>query len=100
MRSRHGDRLGVNGPAVAWWHSLVGYTKNRNEGREGPFRQLLPSLRSLSNGSDGLANSGRRRVGLRLAPDSDSDALQAGSDHWRKRDRHRPATFRLTFLWA
>lgn len=92
-----GDRLGVNEQTVAWWHNLVGYTKNRNEGREGPFRQLLPSLRSLSNGSDGLAEWADLRVGLRLAPDSDSDALQADLTELAQHATAAPATFRLTF---
>jgi LysW-gamma-L-lysine carboxypeptidase len=92
-----GDRLGVNEQAVAWWQSVIGYTKAYNEGRAGPFRQLLPSLRSMGNSSDGLHEWAELRVGLRLPPASDIEALQADLSALAQRSSQPPATWHLTF---
>lgn len=72
-----GDRSGVNEQAVAWWNRLLDYTQAYNLARAGAFRQLLPSLRSLRSGSDGLVEWAELRVGLRLPPDLPRDALEA-----------------------
>lgn len=64
-----GDRLGVNEQAVAWWNRVVAYAQTTNTTRPGPFQQLLPSLRSLHSGSDGLVEWAELRVGLRLPAD-------------------------------
>jgi LysW-gamma-L-lysine carboxypeptidase len=61
-----GDRSGVNEQAVAWWTGVVDQTQAFNAGRAGPFQQLLPSLRGLHSGSDGLVEWAELRVGLRL----------------------------------
>ncbi|MGB3218843.1 MAG: [LysW]-lysine hydrolase [Anaerolineae bacterium] len=71
-----GNRLGVNEQAVHWWQGVIGYTKNYNQEREGPFRQLLPSLRSMASGSDGLSEWADLRVGLRLPPETDIPGLE------------------------
>lgn len=92
-----GDRLGVNEQAVAWWHSIIGYTKNANQAEVGPFRQLLPSLRSMGNGSDGLREWADLRVGLRLPPTSDIEAVQADLSALAQGNSQPPAAWRLTF---
>lgn len=71
-----GNRLGVNEQAVDWWQRVIGYTKDCNQDREGPFRQLLPSLRSMASGADGLREWADLRVGLRLPPETDIPSLQ------------------------
>ncbi|MGB4804330.1 MAG: M20/M25/M40 family metallo-hydrolase, partial [Anaerolineae bacterium] len=92
-----GNRLGVNEQAAHWWQSVIGYTKNYNREREGPFRQLLPSLRSMASGSDGLSEWADLRVGLRLPPDSDSASLQAALTELAQEVTTAPAAFTLTF---
>ncbi len=73
-----GDRLGVNEQAVAWWNEVVRYAQDSNTTRTGPFRQLLPSLRSLRSGSDGLVEWAEIHVGLRLPLDLAQATLEAG----------------------
>ena len=92
-----GDRLGVNEQAVAWWQSVIDYTKTYNEGVEGPFRQLLPSLRSLASGADGLREWADLRVGLRLPPACDLAALQADLTALAQQVNAAQASFTLTF---
>jgi len=92
-----GDRLGVNEQAAAWWQSVIGYTKTRNGGIEGPFRQLLPSLRSLASGSDGLHEWADLRVGLRLPLACDIPTLQADLRTLAQQVSAAPASFMLTF---
>lgn len=64
-----GDRLGVNEQAVACWNAVVDYAQTANTQRSGPFQQLLPSLRGLNSGTDGLVEWAELRVGLRLPTD-------------------------------
>lgn len=63
-----GDRLGVNEQAVSWWNRIVDYAQITNTHHAGPFQRLLPGLRSLHSGSDGLVEWAELRVGLRLPP--------------------------------
>lgn len=92
-----GNRLGVNEQAVAWWQSIIGYTKVHNENAEGPFRQLLPSLRSMASGSDGLREWADLRVGLRLPPACDIPRLQDDLDARARQVNAAPAALTLTF---
>ena len=63
-----GERSGVNEQAVAWWNGVMDTARAVNAAHAGPFQQLLPSLRSLQSGSDGLVEWAELRVGLRLPP--------------------------------
>lgn len=71
-----GDRRGVNEQAVAWWQGVIDYANRRDAGQESPFWRLLPSLRSMASGSDGLREWADLRVGLRLPPACAHAALQ------------------------
>ncbi len=90
-----GDRLGVNEQAVAWWQQVIGYAKIKSEEQAGPFRQLLPSLRSMASGADGLREWADLRVGLRLPPGCGIDALQTDLSALAQQVTTAPATWRL-----
>jgi LysW-gamma-L-lysine carboxypeptidase len=61
--------------AVAFWNAAASYCAKQNSGRARLFDQLLPSLRAISSGSDGLADWAALTLGVRLPPDVDPDEL-------------------------
>lgn len=61
--------------AVAYWNAVHTYCIEHNAGRTSLFEQLLPSLRAIGSGSDGLADWAELTIGIRLPPDLDPDAL-------------------------
>ena len=61
--------------AVAWWQAIRQYAGQFNAGRPRLFDQLMPSLRHICTGSDGLTNDVQAKVGLRLPPGFDVDAF-------------------------
>ncbi len=71
-----GEDSSVAGEAIGWWNALVAHIAGLNAGRERLFDQVLPNLSDMSTGSDGLTNTARLSVGLRLPPDFDADALE------------------------
>ncbi len=77
-----GPSTGVAEKAVAWWNAIDGYARQFNQGRPRRFEQLLPSLRQISTGSNGLTNHVAAKVGLRLPPDFDQDAFEAQACAW------------------
>ena len=52
-----------------------------NEGKTQLFEQLLPSLRAITSGSDGLTDWAKLTIGIRLPPDVDPDALADALAH-------------------
>lgn len=77
-----GPKTGVAEKAVAWWNAIDEDARQFNQGRQRRFDQLLPSLRHISTGSDGLTNHVTAKVGLRLPPDYDVDAFEAKARAW------------------
>lgn len=75
-----GHGAGPIGPvaerAVAFWNAIEARAASFNVGRERLFDRLLPTLQEIRTASDGLHESVRARIGLRLPPDFDVDALQ------------------------
>jgi LysW-gamma-L-lysine carboxypeptidase len=60
---------------VAFWHAVEDYCQTVNAERERLFDQLIPSLRRVSSGSDGITEWVEATVGLRLPPGIDPAAL-------------------------
>ncbi|MFW6183693.1 MAG: [LysW]-lysine hydrolase [Chloroflexota bacterium] len=70
-----GPQTGVAERGIDWWNALLAQAETYNQGRERLFDRLLPSLREINTGSDGLSNNVRIRVGLRLPPAFDADSF-------------------------
>jgi LysW-gamma-L-lysine carboxypeptidase len=77
MAHSAGREAAVAERAVAFWNALAGYCTARNHGKALLFDQLLPSLRAIHSGSDGLSDWAELTIGIRLPPDADPDALAA-----------------------
>ena len=80
MAHSAGREVAVAERAVAFWNATQGYCAARNDGKTLLFDQLIPSLRAISSGSDGLADWAELTIGLRLPPDLDPGALAAEMD--------------------
>ncbi len=61
--------------AVGFWNAVAAHCAAHNEGKTQLFEQLLPSLRAIASGSDGLADWATLTIGIRLPPAVDPDAL-------------------------
>jgi LysW-gamma-L-lysine carboxypeptidase len=77
-----GPQTGVAEQAVEWWNHLLAFLQIYNEGRKGLFNQILPSLREIHTGSDGINNTIEARIGLRLPPGFDRSAFQQEVESW------------------
>jgi [amino group carrier protein]-lysine/ornithine hydrolase len=71
-----GPEIGVGETAVAFWNAVQQYTDSFNEGRR-LFGQILPSIRHIQTGSDGLTNRADLKLGFRLPPDFDRTGFEA-----------------------
>ncbi|MBP1467021.1 [LysW]-lysine hydrolase [Candidatus Chloroploca sp. M-50] len=60
---------------VAFWRELEAYCATVNVGRDRLFEQLLPSLRHVASGGDGMSDWCEATIGLRLPEGVDPDAL-------------------------
>jgi LysW-gamma-L-lysine carboxypeptidase len=63
--------------AVAFWSAVQAHCAAHNQGKALLFDQLLPSLRAIQSGSDGLTDWAELTIGLRLPPEVRPDALAA-----------------------
>jgi len=61
--------------AVGFWNAVAAHCAAYNAGKTQLFEQLLPSLRAISSGSDGLNDWAALTIGIRLPPGVDPDAL-------------------------
>jgi LysW-gamma-L-lysine carboxypeptidase len=82
MSHTAGPILGVAEQAVDWWNRLQAYIETYNAGRKGLFNQILPSLREIHTGSDGIYNTVEAKIGLRLPPDFNLDSFQEEAQKW------------------
>ncbi len=71
-----GSQRSVAEKGIDWWNDLSSLIDEFNQGRERVFDQLLPSLRHVQTGSDGLRNQIDMKVGVRLPPDFDIEWLK------------------------
>lgn len=68
MAHSAGREQAVAERAVTFWNAVQAHCSAFNEGQERLFDQLLPSLRSIQSGSDGLTDWASLTVGVRLPP--------------------------------
>jgi LysW-gamma-L-lysine carboxypeptidase len=61
--------------AVAFWNAVQAHCAAHNQGKQRLFDQLLPSLRTIHSGSDGITDWAELTIGVRLPPDIDPDLL-------------------------
>ncbi len=76
MAHSAGRAVAVAERAVGYWHALAARCAAHNEGQSQLFEQLLPSLRAITSGSDGLTDWAELTIGIRLPPGVDPDALE------------------------
>jgi LysW-gamma-L-lysine carboxypeptidase len=75
MAHSAGREVAVAERAVGFWNCVAAHCAAYNRGKAQLFEQLLPSLRAISSGSDGLADWAELTIGVRLTLDADPDAL-------------------------
>ena len=77
MAHSAGRALAVAERAVAFWNAVQAHCAARNQGKALLFDQLLPSLRAIQSGSDGLTDWAELTIGLRLPPEVQPNKLAA-----------------------
>jgi [amino group carrier protein]-lysine/ornithine hydrolase len=77
MAHSAGRTVAVAERAVAFWNALQAHCAAHNQGKALLFDQLLPSLRAIQSGSDGLTDWAELTIGLRLPPEVQPDELAA-----------------------
>jgi len=77
MAHSAGRTIAVAERAVAFWNAVQAHCAAHNQGKALLFDQLLPSLRAIQSGSDGLTDWAELTIGLRLPPEVQPDALAA-----------------------
>jgi [amino group carrier protein]-lysine/ornithine hydrolase len=70
-----GPEVGVGETAVAFWNAVQHYIETQNGDRR-LFDQILPSIRHIQTGSDGLTNRADLKLGFRLPPDFDKGGFE------------------------
>lgn len=68
MAHTAGREIAVAERAVAFWNAVAAFCAEHNAGKTRLFDQIIPSIRSIGSGSDGLADWAELAVGLRLPP--------------------------------
>jgi LysW-gamma-L-lysine carboxypeptidase len=69
MAHSAGPEPAVAERAVACWNQISALCSSFNHDRQRLFDQLLPSLRAIHSGSDGLTDWAELTIGVRLPPD-------------------------------
>lgn len=77
MAHTAGREVAVAERAVAFWNAAAAYCAERNAGKQRLFDQIIPSIRMIQSGGDGLTDWAELMVGLRLPPGVHPDALGA-----------------------
>ena len=75
MAHSAGRDLAVAEHAVGFWNAVAAHCAAHNTGKTQLFEQLLPSLRAIASGSDGLTDWAALTIGIRLPLDIDPDGL-------------------------
>jgi len=75
MAHSAGREVAVAERAVGFWNAVTARCAAHNQNKSQLFEQLLPSLRAISSGSDGLTDWAELTIGIRLPPDLEPDAL-------------------------
>lgn len=98
--SRGSQHTAAPGPSVSetalrLWDHIRAHAAGFNEGKEKAFDQILPSLRRVNSGDDGLKETCSLAIGLRLPLDwSPQDAERLVRDWSQNSDEHIPAGVR------
>jgi LysW-gamma-L-lysine carboxypeptidase len=82
MSHTAGQESGAAEAGIAWYNQLAAYINEFNADKSRLFNQLLPSIRDIHTGSDGLTNTIHIKVGVRLPPDFDIDAFETAVLTW------------------
>lgn len=77
MAHSAGREAAVTERAVAFWNDVAALCASFNASRQRLFDQLLPSLRAINSGSDGLTDWASVVVGIRLPEDMPPPELAA-----------------------
>ncbi len=75
MSHSAGKDVGVAERAVGFWNAVADYCATANAGTTRLFDQLLPSLRTMHTGSDGITDWAALTIGIRLPPGVEPDTL-------------------------
>ncbi len=68
--------------AVGFWNRVQNYAAEFNQDKKGRFYQLAPALRRINTSGDGLYDTVRMSIVVRLPPDFDSEAFKAQLENW------------------
>lgn len=77
MAHSAGREAAVAEHAVAFWNATRSLCEAYNAGKDRLFDQLLPSLRAINSGSDGITDWAELTIGIRLPLDVDPEQLAA-----------------------
>ncbi len=87
MAHSAGKEIAAPERAVAFWNAVQAHCAAHNIGKTALFDQLLPSLRAIHSGSDGLIDWAELTIGIRLpldiAPDDLAGTLAPAADGGR-----------------
>jgi LysW-gamma-L-lysine carboxypeptidase len=82
MAHTAGREIAVAERAIGFWNAVVGHCAQHNAGKARLFDQVIPSIRSIQSGSDGLTDWAELTIGLRLPPEvSPGDLVAALAEH-------------------
>jgi [amino group carrier protein]-lysine/ornithine hydrolase len=82
MSHTAGKDSGAAEAGIAWYNQLIRYIETFNSQNPRLFDQLLPSIRGIHTGSDGLSNTIHIKMGVRLPPEFDVDAFETEVKAW------------------
>ena len=71
-----GPETSVCEDAFAFWHKVAAHAATFNADRRRMFDQLMPSLRTMHSDDDGFVQTASLKLGFRLPPGIDIDALE------------------------
>lgn len=77
MSHTAGQNSGAAETGIAWTNALLHTIEVFNYDKPRLFDRLLPSIRDIHTGSDGLTNTIHVKVGIRLPPDFDIDTFES-----------------------
>lgn len=82
MSHTAGQDEGAAEAGIAWLNRVQAYVAAFGNGRERLFDQILPSIRHIHTGSNGLTNTIDIQLGMRLPPDFAINAFQQQLCDW------------------
>jgi [amino group carrier protein]-lysine/ornithine hydrolase len=80
MAHTAGSEMSVGEVAVNFWLAMQAYCQQFNAGRAKLFDQLLPSIRQIETGREGVWDTAVLNLGFRLPPDYDLQQLIAHAE--------------------